>query len=697
MNETTNTSQTSLNLVAHTLVLGSVFLAPLLVIPFFANFMVTTKLLVLFVLALLLVGIFIWHTFQRRTLEIPRSPLVLAIILFGASSLLSSLFSSQYPVENLLGLGGAYVGAMVIAVTGGLLIRGRSNHDFQAVFNASIITLGVLTLAQTLGFGPSRFINAVAPYLNIPNTSIFNLAGAPFIAAQVFGLGLVANAFSWLKTRKLEMVSVATIVMSGLGLLLTIPAILPGQEATPLLLPAGVSWTIAIDVMKEPRAALVGVGPENYTAAYSIFKPTWVNGQTWWNANFGQGFDVPLTLLASTGLIGLATWLLLTFKTVRQAREQLGQLPFLSSLLLAIIFLQLVFPTNIVILLIQAIALAFFIANVEPRRNMTIHLLKVDREFLPFNVSGRRNNSLIGTLLPLAVAVLITGAGLYAVGRAYAASYTFFQSSVAMQEDDGVKVYDLQQRATILNPYISSYRSNYALTNLAIASALANKADATTQEQQQVGALIEQAIREARAATALRPADYQTWIVLAQIYRNLIGSAEGADQWSVSSYVQAINTNPTDPLIRIELGGLFFAAQQYNESISLFQQAVELKPDLPNGYYNLANALKAAGQLEPARQAYQQTLTLLPADSQDYIQANQELEELESQLATQSAQTTDESVDQTPSAQSTLPSIIDQNVNETNNSLINQPSSESLDVSEAPAPPAEEPVASPTP
>lgn len=711
MKEISNRTQTPLNIVAHTLVLGGLVLTPLLVVPFFTNFMVTSKLLVMFVMALLLIGVFVWQTLERRTFEIPRSPLVVALVFFGLSALVSSIIATQYPVENFLGLGGAYISLAIIAVVGGLLIKGKSASDFQLAFNAMTIILALLTVSQVLGFGPSRLSNAVAPYLNLPNTGIFNVAGAPFIAAQIFGLSLLASAVAWLKTRKLDIMNLAVLGAAVVGLLVTIPSLLPGQEASPLLLPPGVSWTIAIDIMKEPRSALFGVGPENFSAAYTLLKPAWINGQIWWNSNFGQGFDVPLTLLATTGLFGFGTWLVLAIKLVRQTRAHLNEFPFLSTILLGSLLLQVLFPVNIVLLLIQAVALAFFIANVEPRKNYLVHLLKIDNaDLLPFNFVQKKNSPLILALIPFVLAAVITGAGLYAVGRAYAASYAFFQSSVAMQEDDGVKVYELQQQATVLNPYVASYRSNYALTNLAIATSLANKTDATQQEQEQISALIQQAIREARAATVLRPVDYQTWQVLGQIYRNLIGSAEGADQWAVSAYAQAINVNPTDPLLRIELGGLFYGAQQYNEAISLFQQAAELKPDLPNSHYNLANSLKAAGQLELARTAYQRTLALLPADSQDYILANQELEELEKQIAEQgdeagAATDTGAGVptDATPTAQSqTIPSVINQNVNESDASVVGQPSTEELNTPSSDMPASETqssettPAASPT-
>lgn len=688
------------NTAAHFLLLGTLLLTPLVIIPAFANFMVTSKLLILLVAAVLLVGVFVWQTLQRRVLEIPRSTLVAAVAAFGVAALASSLLASQYPVENLLGLGGAYVAVAVIAVLGSMLLRKKSNQDFQMAFNAMAIILTVLTVSQVLGFGPSRLVNALTPGLNLPNTGLFNVAGAPFVAAQIFALALVANAYAWFRTRRIEVVNIAAAVAAVIGLVVTVPSVLPGQEAAPVLLPAGISWSVAVDVIKEPRSALIGVGPENYSAAYTILKPAWVNGQDWWNTVFGQGFNVPLTLLATTGLIGLAAWLVLAVKIIGQTRMHASQLPFLSSLLIGSLVLQVIFPANVVVLLIQAVALAYFIANIEPGKVSKLHFLKVENnDRLPFNFALKnRPSPLVVALLPIVLAALITGAGLYAVGRAYAASHAFFQSSLALQENDGVRVYELQQQATVLNPYIASYRSNYAMTNMAIAAALANKADVTPQEQEQISSLIQQAIREARAATLLRPLDFQTWQVLAQVYSNLIGSAEDADQWAIQSYVQAINTNPTDPMLRIELGGLFFASQQYEQAVSLFQQAVELKPDLPAAYYNLANALKAAEQWQAAQSVYQQLLALLPADSEDYILVTQELEEVEANIPEEEAGAEGAAgIEETAGNQGGLPSLLNENVNQPAGSLL-QPSTESLSGTE----PAEtqtepQPTASPTP
>lgn len=687
--------------LAYGIVLATVILAPLLLVPVLTNFMGTSKLLLLSLTTIALAGLFIFHTAKHKVLEVPRSPLIPSLLFFGVAMFISSLLTTRYPVENFLGIGGALLAFAVIAIVGSLLIKTRSSHDFLNVFNASMILFCVLSVLQAVGFGPSRLINSLLQ-LNLPNTSLFNLSGSPFIAAQVFGVALLTQVISVIKRKKYESLDIAAIIASAIGLLLNAYLILPGKEASPLLLPFGVSWTIAIDVLKTPRSALIGVGPENFSAAYQILHPAWVNTTAWWNTSFGQASNVPLTLLTTTGLLGLAAWLLLTIKTVNYARVHFKQEPALMTLILACFALQLLLPINIVLLAIQAAAFAFLIANRPSRTNLSIHLFKIEKRDPAFDAPGRQPHLLIA-LLPLILGGLVVAAGLYGVGRAYAASYYFFQSSRALQANDAVSTYELQQQATLMNPYMASYRSNFALTNLAIATALANKTDATDQEKEQVSQLIQQSIREARAATLLKPDDSQTWQVLGQIYRSLIGSAEGADQWATSAYVQAISTSPNNPLLRIELGGLLFSLKQYPDANLLFQQAAELKPDLPNAYYNLANGLRAAGNLEQAKLAYQKTLSLLPANSDDYTKANQELEALEKEITaaamTKDKEPTDETgTDASPTSQTgSLPSIVNQNVTQPDQSIVDEPSTADLNVAEPTPVPSPSPVVTPTP
>lgn len=659
--------------LAEWLLWATLGLSTLVILPVFLDFMISTKVLFILVGALLLGGLFLYHSGLKKNISFMNHSLTLPLALFGLAGGLSTFLTGPYPVENLLGWGGLYLSFVVIALVGGSLLPKDSVQRFTPVITTLTLVLAVSSLLQVAGFGPSRLLNAIFG-IDLPHTGIFNLIGSPFIAAQFFGVTLVTLAVSGFYRKSFASLDIAGMAGALVGLLLSLYLVMPGKEATPLILPFGASWSIALNALHNFRVALVGLGPEHYGAAYTQFRPGWINGQAWWSVLFTQASNVPLTLVVTTGFLGLISWLLFLVRVMMEGLRKDTLVNPAAVMVVAIAILQLLLPATAVLFLVQAVALAVWFASERSADNVfTIHFLQVRM----VNPSGRP--STLGKLVGIGLVTLLIGTGLYYIGRAYAASYTFYKGSVALAQNDAVNGYTQQQRAVIFNSYNSSFRSEYALTNLGIALALSNKTDLSEEEQTQVTQLIQQSIREARAATVLRPDLASNWQILARVYRNLIGSAEGADQWTVTSYVSAIERSPSDPLLRLELGQVFFQLKQYNEALNLFNQAAELKPDLANAYYNGANTLKELGELKAAEQAYQRTLQLLAADSEEYVKVTQELETLQAEIAKLPKEG---EADEENAQEKTVPSITEQNLLESANDTVTEPSTQNLDVNQ---------------
>lgn len=632
---TSHSSQTLAEKISVWLLIASMLLSVGLVLPFFDNFMVSSKILIIFLTTVVLFGLFLFNSFIKSKIEVALSPIVGALALFGVSVAAATFLTTKYPVNNMLGMGGVYLAVVIIGIVGGSILSKKSLQlGVMGLIGAGVLT-AALTILQISGFGVSWMINSLFN-LQLPNTLLFHPIGSPFVAAQVLVVTLIATLTWVVVTRKPHLPLLLAIVVMAGGLAANVWVILPGKMAQPLLLPYTASWSVALDVLRAPSSALIGIGPENYAAAYSIFKPAWINKTNLWNVQFTQGSNLPFTLLTSTGLIGLVAWvglLIVTFKRIKTNVHDKEVLT-IGVGLLSIFVIQFLFAPNVVVLTIMAVLLAFLIAGTR-QKHAHFHAFALsitDNQFL-----GERAtiSSKATGLISLALGGILVLVVLVGIIRGFWASNLLFRSALAMQKNDAVKVYNLQQRATQLNPYNDAYRRQYALTNIQIAAALSNKAGATAEEQQQVAQLIQQAIREARAATLIGADDTKNWQVLGQIYRNLIGLASDANQWATSTYTQAIQTASNDPGLRIELGGIFFAQGQYDQALSLFQQAVALKPDLPNAYYNAANALVQLKQYDQAKAAYQQTLALLPANSDSYVKASQELEAVEKTLEQQ--------------------------------------------------------------
>ena len=87
--------------------------------------------------------------------------------------------------------------------------------------------------------------------------------------------------------------------------------------------------------------------------------------------------------------------------------------------------------------------------------------------------------------------------------------------------------------------------------------------------------------------------------------------------------------DPNNARLRIELGGIYYQLESYNQALAQFQTAIILKNNYANAYYNLAAGLKKTNQPEEAALAMEKVIELLPESSQSYEQAVEELKEIQ--------------------------------------------------------------------
>ena len=63
------------------------------------------------------------------------------------------------------------------------------------------------------------------------------------------------------------------------------------------------------------------------------------------------------------------------------------------------------------------------------------------------------------------------------------------------------------------------------------------------------------------------------------------------------------------------MAGVLDVQQRHQEALQYYQRALEAAPDDPRGWYNLGLSELRAGHPEAARQAWEKSLLLTPADS----------------------------------------------------------------------------------
>jgi tetratricopeptide (TPR) repeat protein len=503
--------------------------------------------------------------------------------------------------------------------------------------------LGVTTILTKLQFLPAIFRQTSF------TTMGGNLPAAIFLAVIIpIGLGIILEAKdSMQKTFYTVALAIAT-----LGLFANIYNLLPGKPTSPRFASFSDSWSIAVDSLK--ASPLLGVGPGNYLTAFNIYRPISYNQTDLWLVKFTQGRDFFLTNLTEVGLLGIAGFTMLIYLLYKnlqkdyKERKLMGwglagtyETVSLTLVLAAYTF----FSTNVALILL----LFALLALVAKGNKVNVNLSAAQ------SALGSPQKEAVATRIPAIlvalpiVALIIAYA--YFGSKIALAEYTFGQSLVALSNNDGAKTYDTMLRAINANPRVDRYRASFSQVNFALANSIAQQAqpateggetkEATLTEEQRatISQLIQQSIAEAKATVALNLPRSGNWKLLADTYRAIIPFAQGADQFAVQSYAQAVALDPINPNLRLDLGGVYYQLQQYAPAIEQFKLAVVAKPDLANSHYNLAMAYKANKQFAEALEQMTITLSLVDRDSPDYELAKKEVENLESQVPKTTPQT----------------------------------------------------------
>lgn len=419
-------------------------------------------------------------------------------------------------------------------------------------------------------------------------------------------------------------------------------------------LPFITSWKISVSAFRD--SPFWGSGPATFLSSFTAYKPIEFNSTKFWDIRFDTAFNEYFQFLANLGAPGLIVLLLLTavfisqsFKTLTSHKNPLSTSLGVSGI--AFFTLLALHPSTLVVWVVGLIILASF---------MVVH--KDTSEEIQIGIAAAPMNSASGddklsylrfdalpTLLLLITLIIVVG-GFYFVGKFSVADYYHRLALNSVAKGQGLDAYNQLIKAEILNPYTDLYRIDLAQTNFALANAIAlskgpteasPEGSLTDEDKQNIQTLLGQAISEGRVAVALNPHNAGNWEILGSIYRQISGVAENALGFALDSYGQAISKDPLNPLLRLSTGGIYYSIRNYDMAIRFFTDAINLKPDYANAYYNLSIALRDKGDIESAVIIAEKTVSLLEPESPDYKAASELLSQLKDKISTESAQADD--------------------------------------------------------
>lgn len=595
---------------------------PVFFLPITQDFFEFNKMILLAVGTVL--GVLFWALSNSRgDFKLRVTPLDLPVLAFAVIVGAAGFFATPNKINAFVfpGLATQVIAASIFYFLVVQFLR-KNTTEGAAISGSNILSAfaaGTAVAALLSVLAASTGLSLLGKTLGLPvwlQSPLFNPVGGALPAVTLFVVTLPLLLERTLKRSAGRTVSVVLLGLVVAGLAASLFYVFPGRETAPRILPVATGWSIALETLKQNP--VFGVGPGNFIEAFNRFRPVAHNTTDVWNLKFLASSNWYLHLWTVTGLLGIVSFLWIVLTALRNFK---GNLNGVSYSLLAAAVLFLLLPASLSLIF----AFYLILAHLAFSRGKDIGL-----QFSATQVQdgGHRTktNFLPGLAALIAFASLLVGG--YYLYRVYSADVIYQRGLVKAATSVGEAYADLAE-ARRLNPYLDTYRLTFAQASLAIANAIAGNQSATEAEKQNISPLIQQAIREGQAAVANNQRKSDNWVALAQTYQAIMPLAQGADQYAISTYSQAIALDPVNPLVRVSLGGVLFSLKQYEEAVKIFELAVSAKPDFANARYNLAVALREKGDIERAYQEMTNAVSLVDKDTPGYDQAKTELAALE--------------------------------------------------------------------
>lgn len=365
-----------------------------------------------------------------------------------------------------------------------------------------------------------------------------------------------------------------------------------------------VSNTVTFKTLKNNAA--FGSGPETFSFDFSLNKPKSINKTPFWSLRFSRASNDYLTVLSTTGILGLAAYLalfviafmlLISSVIKRKEAEDFFIGIGLLSALAALAVNSLLFYTNT--------ASAFLIWMIF---SLSVIHYRKDKE--PLAIKTGLIEARVFAVVFLIITLFMGITGIYSQVKALAADVKYKQG---LENALNIKTLNKAQqdlkKAVSLNPRIDNY-------SLAIARIQLIKANREGQKKKPNTKLlrgyITEAIKRGKYVTQISPMNVADWEAQAIIYRNAALYVSGALPLIESSYLNAINLEPVNPLLYNGLGQVYLTQKKYEEAVKVFKLSVDLKDDLADSYFNLGLAYKGLKQYSKAIAQFNKVIKLQP-------------------------------------------------------------------------------------
>ncbi len=602
---------------------------PVFTLTLFSNpYIIPKEVLLVGVVGVALVLWFV-KAFVRGDAKFAIGKFDLGVLLVIIAYLLSTLIKTPNKMEAFL-----FPGTTTIVIAAGILyfllnqldVKGKLGLAYSLLISAVLLSLSVLFTE----------VNLFAKVPQLPalfKDPAFSTLGGVLPAIMYVGaivpltIGLILKEKEAVK----KLFAGVCLAVMTLSLVVLVKNALPGSVQAPRFPDYGTSWAISIETLKQ--SPIWGVGPANYLSAFNVFRPVSYNNSDLWSVRFTTGSDLFMTIITELGFVGILAFAVLLwaiYKSIAKGfkfsfkPEVLADLLNKKSLILLLILMA-IFPTTPILMFPLFVLLSL--------------ISKSEEKVINLGISSKV--AVVMSSLPVMIGLAL----LVFFGMQVLRAEVYFQKALnAVAVNDAKSTYNYMQLAVNTNTMVDRYHASFAQIDMALASSLANQKTVSDADKTTITQLIQQAINEGKSTIVLNSDRSGNWEILAQIYRSVMPYATGADQFAIQTYTQAIALDPTNPNLRISLGGVYYALGRYDDAIAAYKMAILAKSDLANAHYNLAIAYQSKKDYTNAIAEVNTVLTLVQKDSSDYTLAKTLLDSLQAASAKATAPTQGETL-----------------------------------------------------
>lgn len=369
---------------------------------------------------------------------------------------------------------------------------------------------------------------------------------------------------------------------------------------------------------------IFGTGVETFAFAYYKYRPAEHNLTSEWNYLYNKAHNEYLNYLATTGIVGLLTYLSMIamflfvfWKYIKERRFS----PLPSALvagyvsnLIANFFGFSVVITNLYFFLIPAFVLVLtnslktknsFVLNLGKGKDYSLSLIQK----LDILVTVIASLYLLGTLANFFVADTV-----YSLGGNLSRSGEYIKAYSAL--------HDAVDRAGFEPTYKDELAGNDAILAVSLASGLSSNPKRASMAAQFADSLKKEAIFATNQITSEHPNNVVFWKTKVRVFYTLSQLDPKYIKDALTAIKKAATLAPTDASIFYNMGLLYGQNGDNGNAVKALNKAIQLKPNYINAYYGLGLfyrqlATNAKGQVtnsDLAQKAIDQMKAILKID-----------------------------------------------------------------------------------